>query len=237
MRGRPEDPAVGCEACDGVICNMVAGLEKVERDRVGPFTRQRRLAENELLRAEGEACSHAYVVLDGVLALSKQLPDGRRHISDFRYPGELITAGTDHACWPADVRSTRHSCVCEIDLRPLFGRPALRAQLNEHLATFARDEIKRFHEHMMCLACKRSLERICSFLFFLTKRQRQNAEHLRLTVARDAIAEHLGLTPETVSRLFSWLKKQKVIALPKPTEIQIRDLNQLRMLAQIDVGG
>ena len=233
MRSNPKG-GMDCDACDGVICAMVAELEQVEQDRVGPFKRQRRLADSELLRAEGEACNHAYVVLDGVLALSKELSDGRRHISDFRYPGELVTAGVDQAFWPADIRSTRVSCVCEIDLRPLHNRVTLRAQLHQHLAGIARAEIERYHEHMMCLACKRSLERVCSFLFFLTKRQRINSQNLRLTVARDAIAEHLGITPETVSRLFSWLKSNEIIVLPKPTEIQIRDVKQLRVLAQIE---
>jgi CRP/FNR family transcriptional regulator len=50
-------------------------------------------------------------------------------------------------------------------------------------------------------------------------------------MTRSDIADHLGLTIETVSRTLTKLKQDGLIALPAPTRIEIRRRNQLERLA------
>jgi CRP/FNR family transcriptional regulator len=50
-------------------------------------------------------------------------------------------------------------------------------------------------------------------------------------MTRNDIADHLGLTIETVSRTFSKLKAEGLIALPTPTRLEIRDRQRLADVA------
>ncbi len=50
-------------------------------------------------------------------------------------------------------------------------------------------------------------------------------------MSRSDIADHLGLTVETVSRTFTKLRQQQLIALPQLQVVQIVDYAALRRLA------
>jgi CRP/FNR family transcriptional regulator len=52
-----------------------------------------------------------------------------------------------------------------------------------------------------------------------------------IVMSRTDIADHLGLTIETVSRAFTKLRRQGIIALPHPQRLEILDVDALRELA------
>jgi cAMP-binding proteins - catabolite gene activator and regulatory subunit of cAMP-dependent protein kinases len=56
-------------------------------------------------------------------------------------------------------------------------------------------------------------------------------EAVGLPMTRSDIADYLGLTIETVSRTLTKLKQDRLIALPTPDRIKIRDRDQLEELA------
>ena len=53
----------------------------------------RRIAAKEHVFCEGDARDYVFRVEEGVIAVYKTLPDGRRQIIDFAYPGDLIGLG------------------------------------------------------------------------------------------------------------------------------------------------
>jgi CRP/FNR family transcriptional regulator len=50
-------------------------------------------------------------------------------------------------------------------------------------------------------------------------------------MTRNDIADYLGLTVETVSRTFTKLRVEGLIALPTPNRVEIRDREQLEDFA------
>jgi CRP-like cAMP-binding protein len=48
---------------------------------------------------------------------------------------------------------------------------------------------------------------------------------------RERIADHLGMQPETISRIMSTFKKDGVIQLPRPTVVIIPDIRTLANIA------
>jgi CRP/FNR family transcriptional regulator len=56
--------------------------------------------------------------------------------------------------------------------------------------------------------------------------------HVSLPMTRSDIADHLGLTTETVSRIFGQLKSQRVIQLMGASEVVVKDIEALEELAQ-----
>ena len=64
-------------------------------------------------------------------------------------------------------------------------------------------------------------------------RRQLSANAFRLPMSRTDIGNYLGLTIETVSRIFTRLQKQDVITVDKK-EIRIKNLEQLRSIANGD---
>ena len=76
---------------------------------------------------------------------------------------------------------------------------------------------------MLLLGRKTALERLASFLLILMRRMRLKGNHDRvlLPMTRTDIADHLGLTIETVSRCFSKLKRERIIRFVTAQDLQI----------------
>lgn len=97
-------------------------------------------------------------------------------------------------------------------------------------------EITQDHQIITLLSKSSAEERIAALLLSISSRnsRRQlSASAFRLPMSRTDIGNYLGLTIETVSRIFSRLQKQGVIAVDKK-EIHILDLDKLRDIANGD---
>jgi CRP-like cAMP-binding protein len=74
---------------------------------------------------------------------------------------------------------------------------------------------------MVLLGCKSATEKLASFLLYLTWRNahgttRTSPSPVPLPMTRGDIADHLGLTTETVSRTLSQLRAKGTIDIPTP---------------------
>lgn len=91
----------------------------------------------------------------------------------------------------------------------------------------------------MALARLQPPERLADFLLRLAAREAmlgQVGNRVALPMGRGDIADHLGLTMETVSRTFTKLRQQGLIALPHLNVVEILDFTGLQRLANDDLG-
>ena len=81
----------------------------------------------------------------------------------------------------------------------------------------------------------RIAERLASFFVALAKRFErdpgQKAEHVHLPMSRLDIADYLGLTKETVSRMIAQLRDRKLIRLVNQDTIELLDREGLEDMA------
>ena len=78
------------------------------------------------------------------------------------------------------------------------------------------------------------VERLSVFLLDLCARHHRRGgreNHVDLPMTRADIADHLGLTIETVSRSFSRLKQEGTLYFEHPHHIELRDPARLREMA------
>jgi len=180
----------------------------------------------ETLYRCGEAFESLYAVRSGFLKSSVVLEDGRDQVTGFHMAGEIVGMdgiGTErHA---ADVIALEDSEVCVIPYARLeeFG---LERQLHKVMSR----ELVRDQGVMMLLGTMRAEERLAAFLLNLSQRfvargYSPNEFHLRMT--RDEIGSYLGLSLETVSRLFSRFQADELIAVQQK-HIRILDTAGLR---------
>jgi CRP/FNR family nitrogen fixation transcriptional regulator len=74
-------------------------------------------------------------------------------------------------------------------------------------------------------------ERVATFLLQIANRS--DAEEglaFELPMSRQDIADYLGLTIETVCRMLSELKRQRIIAIPSSNQVVVDDMECLQAL-------
>ncbi|WP_144291651.1 helix-turn-helix domain-containing protein [Rhodoligotrophos appendicifer] len=185
---------------------------------------------------EGDDATHVFEVLEGVLRIFRILGDGRRVITGFIYPGDLVGVSlkkrylyTAEAITPTKVRRfTRMRFETEIN-----ESPELRPQLFARLC----DEMAAAQDQMVLLARKNAEERVASFLLMLARRLCQDAAlcpEIELPMTRLDMADYLGLTIETVSRTMTKLFNRKIIAPSGRHAIIIRNMKELATIAGDD---
>lgn len=207
-----------CLPC-GLQAHDMARLEEVV------YTRKR-VKRAETLYRSGEAFESLYAVRSGFFKASVVLEDGRDQVTAFHMAGEIVGMdgiGTDrHA---ADVIALEDSEVCVIPYARLE-----EAGLQRQLSKVMSRELVRDQGVMMLLGTMRAEERLAAFLLNLSQRfvargYSPSEFHLRMT--RDEIGSYLGLSLETVSRLFSRFQNDQLISVQQK-HICILDVQGLR---------
>lgn len=229
QRPAPSD----CQLCGAYGLAVCSALELDELDELGRHATPLSLPANGVLARTGQPCRHAYSVTDGMLRLARTLHDGRRQVVDFMLPGDFIGL-SDADTYRYDIEAVVPSTACVFDLATIRALRARFPKLERKLLERACVTLDDAQDAMLLLARLSPLERLASFLLRLRRRYRDNGiadAPLALPMGRGDIADHLGLTIETVSRSFTRLRGEGVIALPGPQQVEIRDEAALSRLA------
>jgi CRP-like cAMP-binding protein len=109
------------------------------------------------------------------------------------------------------------------------------AQFNQAVFENVTRALAHAVEHMMMVGRSSAEERLAWFLSKLSARGAgRRSDSIELAMQRQDIADYLGLTIETVSRTFTHLKAQGLIALPTTRRIDILRQDLLARLASAD---
>ncbi len=156
---------------------------------------------------EGAACSTFYKVLSGTVRTGKLLSDGRRQIDAFHLPGDVfgLESGETHRFTAEAVDKV----VVIAYRRSNFGG---LVQSDPTFMNSMLSSLDRAHDHMVLLGRKTALEKMATFLLEIAAR-RANADRAELPMQRTDIADHLGLTIETVSRTLTQMARDGLIRL------------------------
>lgn len=206
----------------------VAGARDVDRLRAFSGA-TRALGKGEELFAEGDPSDFFYKVVSGTIRTYKLLNDGRRQIDEFHLQGDIfgLEPGEQHrfsaeAVDEASVivfRRRRFAAIAQDD-------PALGDQIMTSLMR----NLERAHDHMMLLGRKSAQERIATFLLDMSKRIAKG-DSFDLPMQRSDIADHLGLTIETVSRTLTQFARDGLIKLAAASRsVVLCDKSALRRL-------
>lgn len=185
---------------------------------------------------EGDPAKRLYELVRGSIMLYKLLPDGRRQVVEVLRPGDIfgLASSDENDCTAETLTS---SIVQEIDLRQVERSQELQSILTKSLTS----QMHVLHEHAVLLGRKSAVERVASFLMHLVpdrgglgcagpEDEENDGFDLQLHMTRQEIADYLGLTIETVSRVVSDLKRRGVIRVDKADKIH---LNKVCSLCQM----
>jgi CRP/FNR family transcriptional regulator, nitrogen fixation regulation protein len=184
--------------------------------------------KDEEIFAEGDKAAYVYKVLSGVVRTSKLLSDGRRQIDAFHLAGDIfgIEAGDEYRFCAESVGDCVAVAYRRSHLAALTGSDA---QLGQDMTMGMMRSLVRAQNHMLLLGRKSALEKIATFLLDMAARTADDST-LDLPMSRTDIADHLGLTIETVSRSFTQLERQGIIGLPSARRIVLSNRAALERL-------
>lgn len=187
------------------------------------------VGRNMEIYAEGEPAGHVYKVVSGVVRISKLLPDGRRQISAFHAAGDMFGFETD------ELHHTSAEAVVPVKLvaykwQSLLAEGTQSASLVRDLLNLTMIGLRRTEEHLLLLGRKNALERVAAFLLEMAKRAK-SGEVIELAMPRHDIADYLGLTLETVSRMFAELKALGAIQLDGARRVHLLDKERLAAMS------
>jgi CRP/FNR family nitrogen fixation transcriptional regulator len=180
------------------------------------------LAGSEIY-AQGEPADSLYQIDFGCVRVYRLLADGRRQISAFHLSGEVFgfEAGNTHHFFAEAIGAT--------GVRVL--RPGAGMEISQAVLPLALQGLVRAQEHLLVLGRQNAAERVAAFLLDMAERQ-GGLERFDLPMSRSDIGDYLGLTIETVSRVFSKLKEKGIIRLPNLRSVEVVKWQALRNLSE-----
>ena len=172
-------------------------------------------------------------VVSGIATLPQTMEDGRTQMVGLLLPSDFVgRPGRAEAAY--DVVATSDMVMCcfrKKSFEELMGRTPHIAQ---RLLEMTLDELDAAREWMLVLGRQPAREKIASLLSIIARRDASlnlgkatGPMVFDLPLTREAMADYLGLTLETVSRQISALKKDGVIQLEGKRHVTVPDFERL----------
>lgn len=193
-----------------------AALDVLER-----FGARRKVRRGQEIYAAGDPAEHCYRIVSGCVRSVGLDADGRRCIAEFLLPGELFgfdALGAHHL----SAEAVTDAVVLCYPRRVVESLAEQHGALGRRLRDHALRSLRRAHGQMFLLGRKTAGERLAAFLLEMAARLPAATGGVGLPMTRADIADHLGLTIETVSRNMARLCRDGTIAATK-RGIEIRD--------------
>ena len=177
---------------------------------------------NEPIYAQGDAAGPLYLVEFGTVRICRMTADGRRQISAFHFAGEIFgfEVGSEHQSYAESVDGA--------GIRIL--RPSAGEDFGPGVLSLALRGLARAQDHLVLLGRMTAAEKMAAFLLDLLERQDSDGL-LNLPMQRNDIADYLGLTFETVSRVLRVLKDSGIVRLPRIDQIEVLNVAGLEALS------
>jgi len=225
-----------CDDCGARPLSVCGSIEEPDLGRLDALAEHIVLQPGEALIREGDPARHVFNITSGSVRVYKLLSDGRRQITGFLFAGDFLGLATGET-YVFSAEAIEPAAACRFrksDYRTLIREtPALEAALLDR----ANHELAAAQNQMMLLGRKTALERVATFLLDLPGHDPARAMvagRVYLPMTRSEIADYLGLTIETVSRVLTRLKTSGVIRLTSLTELYIEQPSVLKALAEGD---
>jgi CRP/FNR family transcriptional regulator len=168
--------------------------------------------------AESEPSIAIYMLRSGTAALYKVMPDGRRQIIGFALPGDLLGSPfSDLYTYSVDAISEVAACQ--------FSRKSFLTSLQANpkslylMLEVASQETNAARDHALLLGCRSAEQKFAGFIIDWRAKVGRGgvlSNLVPLPMSRKDVADFLGLTIETVSRVLAKLERENVVrVLPK----------------------
>jgi len=226
-----------CDQCSLKLLCLPVGLPETELWQLDEIVQRRRpIPKGQVLFRMGAPFLSVFAVRTGSLKTVLLSDDGTEQVTGFALAGELLGLDAiNQGEHPVSAVALESTSVCEIPFEKLDALAGQLPSFRQHFMRTMSREIAS-DESLLALLGQRSAEqRLAAFLLSLSTRFRARglvADRFCLSMSRADIANHLGLTQETISRLFTQFRKQGLIEI-HTRDLRLIDMDSLHRIAGI----
>ena len=188
----------------------------------------------------GDRMDFVASVVTGIATLTQTMEDGRTQMVGLLLPSDFVgRPGRETA--PFTVSAATNLLMCCFRKKPFETLLQQTPHIAHRLLEMTLDELDAARKWMLLLGRKTAREKIANLMAILAQRDvvlglKPSAKAITfdLPLTREAMADYLGLTLETVSRQISALKRDEVIVLEGLRHVTVPDLGRLLAEAGVD---
>ena len=239
----PQLQAVQCADCPIRHRAVCAKCNNDELETLDNIKYYRTFEVGQPVIWSGDKMSFVGSVVSGIATLTQTMEDGRTQMVGLLLPSDFVgRPGRDTAAY--NVVATTELVMCCFRKQPFEEMMVETPHIAQRLLEMTLDELDAAREWMLVLGRKTAREKIASLLAIIARREASlHKETVKgemvfdLKLTREAMADYLGLTLETVSRQISALKKDGVIVLQGKRHVTVPDMQRLMEEAGDDSDG
>jgi CRP-like cAMP-binding protein len=206
-------------------------VERISRDRIISFYNK-----GTYIYHEGNRIGGCYVLINGIIKIFKTGIDGKEQIIRFAKPFDLIgfrsVLSGELACTTA--KTLEDSTLCYINQESLFYLVKNNGNFSLELLQLACRELGEANSYITDIAQKTVRERLAEIIVHLKNEFGVNKENvLQISLTREELANIVGTATESVIRLLSEFKNDKLIEI-EGRKIKLLNFNALVKVANFN---
>jgi CRP-like cAMP-binding protein len=191
--------------------------------------------KGSIIYREGSRLTGFYCVTKGIVKIFKTGIDGKEQIIRFAKKGEIIAyrslLSEELACTTAKV--IEEAVLCHIPYQTLQFLIQSNWQFSHHMLQIVCKELREANDYITDIAQKTVRERLAEVLLLLKDSfELDNSNTLQISLTREELSNIVGTATESVIRLLSEFKQDKLIEL-QGRKIKLLDIKALTRVANL----
>jgi len=226
-----------CEHCTSGFNKYISCLDNTDLHFLNEQKIPTIYKKGQFIFEEGHTSIGVYCLREGKIKVYKNGQDGREHITRILFPGDLLglkalLSGNDHS---ASAAALEDSYLCFINKNDFFQMMIKYPEFTRSLINILSRLLDETETRLISLAYKPVKERLAETLLFLFNsfypgKKEKSRDYLNLT--RMDLANIIGTAQETVIRLLSEFKEEKLIEI-KGRKIYLLNPSKLQNIANL----
>ena len=225
---------VSCADCSLAELCLPAGLDKDSLDKLeDTVKRSKPISKGDHIFRAGTELHSLYAIRTGSVKLVQYSPSGEEQIIGFYLPGEII--GLDA------IENNQHQCnaialetmsYCSFAFSQLENLGQMIPGLQHQMLRLMSKELRAENQLLLTVNNKKADARVATFLMNISERLHNlgyASDHFNLAMSRQDIANYLGLTIETISRIISRFQADAILQAERK-DVKILDKDKLSQL-------
>lgn len=204
---------IDCQSCQNSTCLVKRNLKSEITHQLAGKKSEIRCKKGQQFIIEGSQVSGLYFILSGKVKVIRTGLNGREQILRFASDGDIIGHrgfGTEDY-YTIGAVALEDTVLCYFTKDSLKEALLLDASFTYDMMLFYANELNKSENKVKIVSQMTVRERVIDMLLYLLKKFNQKNNYLDISLSRKDYADYIGSTEEQVIRVFSALKKEKLI--------------------------
>ncbi len=211
---------------------LFKGLPDDILDEITAISRVKAVNREQVVFNEGDEAHGFYIVLEGMVKICKLSSEGKEQILHIFGPGEpfgevAVFAG---GVFPANAIALSEGKIIFTDRREFGGLVKRHPSLSFNMLAILSMRLRKFAAIIENLSLKEVPGRLAAFILMMSG-ERGNQDTFQLDMTKGQVANTLGTTPETLSRILKLMHERGCVSYRKKT-VSILDRQMLEDLSE-----